>query len=115
MNILCKTNKRIARKTYRHGDLHHAILECAIQLARKGGADAVVLREIARQVGVTPNAAYRHFADRKSLLQAVGMAAQSELANVIENEIAATKKSRDKAKEARAKFRAVGVGYIKFA
>jgi len=59
------------RNTYRHGDLYRALLEAGTQMARVGGPTAVVLREVTRQVGVAPNAAYRHFADRNALLQAV--------------------------------------------
>jgi len=65
------------RSTYRHGDLRRALLEAGIQLARAGGPDAVVLREATRRAGVVPNAAYRHFASRWELLQAVRSAALS--------------------------------------
>src|SRR6266540_2526624 len=68
------------RGTYRHGDLRHALLEAGIELARRGGPDAVVLREATRWAGVVPNAAYRHFADRLALLRAVSSAAMSALA-----------------------------------
>src|SRR6202047_3998541 len=68
------------RSTYRHGDLQRALLEAGIQLARGGGPDAVVLREATRRAGVVPNAAYRHFASRQELLQAVRSAALSALA-----------------------------------
>jgi hypothetical protein len=37
-----KTNNPTARDTYRHGDLRHALLEAGIELARAGGADAIV-------------------------------------------------------------------------
>jgi AcrR family transcriptional regulator len=40
-----------------------------------------VLREATRMVGVVPNAAYRHFADRDELLAAVCAAAMGELAD----------------------------------
>ena len=40
-----------------------------------------MLREATRKVGVVPNAAYRHFADRDELLAAVCAAAMSELAD----------------------------------
>ena len=76
------------RTTYRHGDLHHALIAAGTELARVGGPDAVVLREATRRVGVAPNAAYRHFADRQALLDAVCSAAQSLLAVAIENELA---------------------------
>ena len=64
-----------ARSTYRHGDLHRALLESGVALARAGGPEAVVLREATRRAGVVPNAAYRHFGSRQELLQAVRAAA----------------------------------------
>ena len=39
-----------------------------------------MLREATQKVGVVPNAAYRHFADRDELLAAVSTAAMRELA-----------------------------------
>ncbi len=103
------------RSTYRHGDLRRALLEIGIQLARSGGPDAVVLREATRRVGVAPNAAYRHFADRDALLHAVCSAAQSALAVAIETELARSPRESDPADSARASLRAVGTGYLRFA
>lgn len=103
------------RSTYRHGDLRRALLEAGIQLARSRGPDAVVLREVTRQVGVAPNAAYRHFADHQALLDAVCSAAHSELAKAIEAELAALPKGMEPAQSARAQLRAVGTSYLKFA
>jgi AcrR family transcriptional regulator len=104
-----------ARSTYRHGDLRRALLEAGIELARQGGPDAVVLREATRQAGVVPNAAYRHFASRTDLLKAVRDTALSQVAGAMEAELAKVKASRSPAVFARASFRAVGVGYLKFA
>ncbi len=59
------------RSTYHHGDLRRALLTATFELARAGGPEAVVLREATRRVGVVPNAAYRHFADRPTLLSSV--------------------------------------------
>jgi AcrR family transcriptional regulator len=73
------------------------------------------LREATRRVGVAPNAAYRHFADRRALLDAVCSAAQSLLAVAIEQELAAVKTAGDAAAVARARLRAVGTGYVRFA
>lgn len=103
------------RETYRHGDLRRALLEAGTRLARVGGPTAVVLREATRQVGVAPNAAYRHFADRDALLQAVCAAAQAELALAIEAEWAACPSGGSAADVARAHLRAVGTGYLRFA
>jgi AcrR family transcriptional regulator len=103
------------RDTYRHGDLRHALISAGTDLARVGGPDAVVLREATRRAGVSPNAAYRHFADRRALLEAVCSAAQSRLAVAIENELATVKTAGDPAKVARARLRGVGTAYLRFA
>jgi AcrR family transcriptional regulator len=103
------------RSTYRHGDLHHALLQAGTELARAGGPDAVVLREATRRVGVVPNAAYRHFTDRQALLAAVRSAALAALAAAIEAELAKLPHQDDPARAARARLRAVGTGYLRFA
>ncbi len=102
------------RPHYHHGDLRQALLAAGIDLAREGGPDAVVLREATRRVGVSPNAAYRHFADREALLTAVGDAGLAELAATIEHHIAVIPPG-DAEFVARAQLRAVGTGYVAFA
>jgi AcrR family transcriptional regulator len=104
-----------ARTTYRHGDLRRALLEAGIALARAGGPHAIVLREATRRAGVAPNAAYRHFASRQELLEAVRSAALSELANAMEAEIAKVRRAKSAADGARANLGAVGAGYLHFA
>jgi AcrR family transcriptional regulator len=104
-----------ARRTYRHGDLRRALLDAGIALARAGGPDAVVLREATRRAGVVPNAAYRHFAGRQALLQAVRAAALAALAVAMEGELARLRPRRRRADFARARLRAIGAGYLGFA
>lgn len=103
------------RETYHHGDLRRALLEAGLDLAREGGPDAVVLRETTRRVGVSANAAYRHFSDRDALLDDVVSRAQARAADVIEKAIGEVDEGLDPAVLARARFRAVGVGYLRFA
>jgi AcrR family transcriptional regulator len=103
------------RGTYRHGDLRRALLDAGIALARAGGPDAVVLREATRRAGVVPNAAYRHFASRQALLQAVRSAALAALAVAMESELARLRPRRRRADLARARLRAIGTGYLDFA
>lgn len=109
------TTGRRPRSTYRHGDLRRALLEAGIELARGGGPDAVVLREATRRAGVVPNAAYRHFASRDDLLQAVRAFALSSLALAMEAEQAGLRRGRRPADFARGRLRAVGAGYLRFA
>lgn len=103
------------RSTYRHGDLRRALLEAGIALARSGGPEAVVLREVTRQAGVVPNAAYRHFGSRQELLKAVRAAALSASATAMEAELAAVPPGLPPADAARAALRAIGTGYLRFA
>ena len=103
------------RTTYHHGDLRRALLEAGTELAREGGPDAVVLREATRRVGVSANAAYRHFADRDALLAHVVSRAQARAADVISEAMDAVPGTLSPGARARARFRAVGVGYLRFA
>ncbi len=102
------------RSTYRHGDLAAALLTAGVELARAGGPTAVVLREATRRVGVSPNAAYRHFTDHGALLRAVGARALGELARAMEREQSAIT-SGPPSEAARARLRAVGAGYLRYA
>lgn len=58
-------------KRYHHGDLRAALLAEALRLVEQGGAEAMALREVARGVGVSATAVYRHFPDKRALLEAL--------------------------------------------
>lgn len=103
------------RRSYRHGDLRRALLDAGVALAREGGPDAVVLREATRRAGVVPNAAYRHFAGRQALLDAVRIVALDQLALAMEQQMAVAAQVAEPADRARALLRAVGVAYVGFA
>lgn len=110
-----KTASIEKRKTFRHGDLRNALLTAGIEMARSGGPNAVILREATRQAGVSPNAAYRHFANQADLLDAVRSACISQLAAAIEGEMEKCRTGRDAQVFARKSLRAVGMGYLGFA
>ena len=103
------------RKTFRHGDLRNALVTAGLEMARMGGPYAVILREATRQAGVSPNAAYRHFAGQAELLDAVRSACLSQVAAAIEEEMKKHKAGRDPQVFARRSLRAVGMGYLGFA
>jgi AcrR family transcriptional regulator len=97
------------------GQVRNALIAAGLELARAGGPDAVVLREATRRVGVVPNAAYRHFADRDALLAEVCVAAMDELAGRMQEQVAAVPEHRDAKQAAIARLAAVGVAYLDFA
>ena len=108
-------NLPVPRKTFRHGDLRNALLAHGLRMARLGGPDAVILREATRHAEVSPNAAYRHFANQAALLEAVRSACLAKLAAAIEEEMGKMGASRDPKLYARRSLRAVGMAYIGFA
>lgn len=66
-------------------------------------------------MGVTPNAAYRHFADRRELVLAVAAQAQDKLAQAMLDRMQDVVDQADPAAHAVQKLRGVGLGYIHFA
>jgi AcrR family transcriptional regulator len=59
------------RKPYHHGHLRVTLVEEAARLAAARGLDAVTLRAVARQAGVSHAAPYHHFADKAAMMEAV--------------------------------------------
>jgi AcrR family transcriptional regulator len=100
---------------YHHGNLRHALVQAGIELAREGGPSAIVLREAARRVGVSPNAAYRHFSALPDLVEAVAFDALSALARSMETELAKCRPTGHAGRDAIGRLDAVGRGYIHFA
>jgi AcrR family transcriptional regulator len=100
--------------TYHHGNLRQALVETAAELARASGPDGVVLREVARQTGVSHNAAYRHFTDRDELLAEVAALGMAQLEQAMRARLA-TVRTRDPEKRARRRLRETGRAYVDFA
>ena len=57
--------------TYHHGDLRDALVRAALQEAERGGPEAISIKALAKKLGVSQPAPYRHFADRGALLEVV--------------------------------------------
>lgn len=106
---------RRSRTTYHHGDLRVALIEAGAQLARAGGPDAVVLREVARIVGVAPNSAYSHFTTLADLKRAVSQQALREMAAAMLTHLATVEEPTDPQKAAESHLREVGRAYVHFA
>lgn len=104
-----------AERPYHHGDLRNALVDAAIALAREGGPSAIVLREVARRVGVSPNAAYRHFAATAQLLQEVSRWALAELGTAMLAELGRCPTTGDATTDSSARLMAVGRAYVHFA
>jgi AcrR family transcriptional regulator len=73
------------------------------------------LREAARTVGVSANAAYRHFDDKSVLMAAVAADGFAQLAKRMRRAMDATTVDRSDEPDAVARFKAVGRAYVEFA
>ncbi|MBA8826162.1 AcrR family transcriptional regulator [Saccharopolyspora lacisalsi] len=66
-------------RQYHHGRLRSALISGSLELIAEQGLRGFSVAEVARRVGVSTAAPYRHFADRDSLLAAVAGTVADEL------------------------------------
>jgi len=56
------------RRSYHHGNLREALIEAALDMIAARGPNGFTLAEVARAVGVSGAAPYRHFSHRNALI-----------------------------------------------
>ena len=95
-------------RPYHHGDLSRALVDAARRILEAEGAQALSLRAVAREAGVSPAAPYHHFKDKTELLEAVAHGGWEALTEAI---IAA----RRSAPDPRDAIANIGVAYVNFA
>ena len=59
------------KKQYHHGDLREACIQEGLNLLKEKGPHDLSLRDIARRLGVSHGAPYRHFPHRDAILAAI--------------------------------------------
>jgi AcrR family transcriptional regulator len=93
---------------YHHGHLRDALIRAASRILEKGGLSELSLRRVAQAAGVSSAAPYHHFADKKSLLDAIAAEGFSTLRNEM---LARMQKETDP----RTRTQACGIAYVAFA
>lgn len=83
-------NDIASAKNYHHGNLRAELLGTAIEQLRDTGVEDLSLRALARAVGVSQTAPYRHFADKNELLAAMATCGYRDLLNALRSAGAAT-------------------------
>ena len=59
------------RERYHHGNLREALIQAALAMIAERGLAGFAIAELARVVGVSPAAPYRHFRDRNAVIAEV--------------------------------------------
>jgi AcrR family transcriptional regulator len=95
-------------RRYHHGNLRRGLLDEALATIRAEGVEGLTLREIGARLGVSRTALYRHFADKRALLDAV---ATEGFRTLREQLVTAWEEGG----RGRAAFESMGVAYIRFA
>jgi AcrR family transcriptional regulator len=93
---------------YHHGNLRRALLDEALTTIRDGGVESLTLRAVGARLGVSRSALYRHFADKRALVSAVG----AEGFRLFRTQLTA---AWERAGRGRAGFEAMGIAYVQFA
>ena len=96
------------RRNYHHGDLRAALVQAGLRLLEERQGDDISLREVARTVGVSATAVYRHFPDKAALLRALAAEGLADLARAQQDAFA-------RAGGGKAGFFATGRAYVRFA
>ena len=99
----------MTKESYHHGDLRQTIIEEALIWIEQKDIFSLSLRKIARQIGVSHNAPYRHFPDKESLLVAIAEIGFTQLHQTLQQ---AFIKSSD---DAQKRLETIGVAYIEYA
>ncbi len=98
----------IKAKTYHHGDLRASLMRAGLDLLATRTADDLSLRQVARTVGVSANAVYRHFPDKAALMRALAAEGLQSLA-------ASQRQASETAGGSSVGFQATGKAYVRFA
>lgn len=100
----------IKERDYHHGDLRAALLSAGMAALDAAPIEALSLRALAREAGVSATAVYRHFPDKDALLGALALVALDRLG---ERQRSAAERAKDAG--AKAAFGATGAAYVRFA
>lgn len=94
--------------SYHHGDLRSAVIAAGVKRLEQGDGAELGLRALARDVGVSATALYRHFPDKEALLDALADEGLRRLG-------ALQAQAWLKAGGGKAGFLAIGIAYVRFA
>lgn len=101
--------KSTGKRGYHHGNLAESLLDAVDDIATRFGLEAVTLRACAKQVGVSPSSAFRHYVDKRALLTAFATRALRQLSAALESA------GRQADSESKDPFTSVCLAYVAYA
>lgn len=107
-SVNIKSDGAKASGAYHHGDLRAAVIAAGLKRLEAGDGGELGLRALARDVGVSATALYRHFPDKEALLDALADEGLRRLG-------ARQAQAWLKAGGGREGFKATGITYVRFA
>lgn len=93
--------------SYHHGDLRNALRLSAREILEEEGLEALSLRAVARRVGVSHAAPYRHFPNHEALLAELAIEGFTELRDELADAGAGSDAKSDK-------IASIGAAYMRF-
>jgi AcrR family transcriptional regulator len=97
------------KENYHHGDLRQAIIQEALVWIETENIVSLSLRKIARQIGVSHNAPYRHFPDKESLLFAIAEMGFGQLRQALQQALL------DSPEDVQKRLENLGIAHVKYA
>ncbi len=96
------------KTAYHHGALRQALIDGTKEILAERGHSQFSLNEVARRVGVSTAAPYRHFASRDELLTAVAIEGYELLYQTLDRAAASTEEPQER-------LLRIGGAYVRFA
>lgn len=97
------------KRAYHHGNLRRDLITTAVEIITKQGPHALTLQKLAKRLGVSQTASYRHFASKEALLAAVAGEGFAAILAVVKSEMDGA------GDDVVARYQAVGAAYVRFA
>lgn len=108
MAWMSKSESSASARKYHHGDLRQALIDAGVAIVSEEQNWNFSLREVARRAGVSHNAPYNHFAEKRDLLDAVAAVGFDTLRLDMT-------KAKEKISDAGASMLAIARAYVAFA
>lgn len=105
MGVTQKKPEKKQKGSYQHGNLKESLLLAAFASISKSNEVDFSLRNLAKMVGVTPMAAYRHYPSKESILLAIAQEGFEKLGARFEEAL----------RNDPTDLQAIGIAYVKFA